>query len=394
MKRVFGILMSMTVMILMTTGIAAAEKPVVYLQPVCTYENSINNIKLDDYEQQLLGNMIREKLHKMAAEDELPYEIREMTADLHHSSGEQLLTDDRIFLYPTVMVSTAIDTRNNNPLYTAYTSTIVAGISLLFCVPEENLDPERVTAEGNTVSLRLLGIVPMVEAESIGIPEYDIQKDRWRNLRTEEITPEEKSRKIISLTRKMLKEDINFSNIKRNIKDDKAKMGMETYQVTDVAMSSQKARALFPEAEAEDLRFLVGYYFTSAYQKKTKRVVYPPAVGGEDLANSMIDSAYKLSLDSANGKVNVAMSNPKYPIRLDISGIASKVVESGKDVYTFLHKVWLAKKPVEGDEKAELSRLNTRTVKLPEGTGTDYDDKMIYSALLLGLAQELGSQDR
>jgi len=159
-------------------------------------------------------------------------------------------------------------------------------------------------------------------------------------------------------------------------------------------MSSGKAREMFMGQDAEDLQFLVGYFFTSAYQKKTKRVVYPPAVGGQQLADDMIDGAYRLSLDSANGRVDVTMSHPGHPIRLDISGLASQMVDSGNNVYTNLHKVWLAKSPVEGEEQRELSRVSERTVKLLPGTSADWHDNQIYTALLLGLAQELASQDK
>lgn len=393
MVKWLRILMAVSLTMMVSMGSALAAKPVVYLQPICTYDNSINNIHLDEADRRQLDSMIKAKLHKMASDDDLPYELREVTSVGHHSSDELLVEEDKIFLYPTVMVSASIDTANNNTMDTAYTSTVIAGLSLVFCMPEENLDIGRVGSEGNTVSLRLLGIVPMAEAETIGIPTYDSQKNVWRNLRKEPIPQEEKERKIVSMVRQMLKEDISFSNIRSNLRDDKAKLGMETYQVVNVGMTSQIAQDLFPGREAEELKFLVGYCYTAAYQKKTKRVVYPPAVGSNALTDKMVDAAYKISLDSINGRVDVAMSNPKHTIKLNISGMASDTVESGGDIYTFLHKVWLAKSPVEGEEKAELSRLSERTVKLPPGTSTDYDDKMIYSALLMGLAQELGSQE-
>ena len=379
-------------MIFMPAGMGLAAKPIVYLQPICTYYSSINNIHLDGTDKRQLDSMIKAKLKQMEADGDLPYELQELVAAEHHSTHEHLVEDDRIFLYPAIMVSSSIDTANNNTLDTAYTSTVIAGISLLFCMPEENLDIDRVTDEGNTVSLRLLGIVPMVESETIGIPVYDSSKNTWLNMRKEPVSSIEKERKVVSLVKKMLKEDISFSNIKANLKDDKAKLGMETYQVMDVGMSSQAAQSMFAGKSAEEIKFLVGYNFTAAYQKRTKRVVYPPAVGSNALADKMLDAAYKISLDSVNGRVNVSMSNPKHPIRLDISGMASDTVASGDNVYTFLHKVWLSKSPVEGSEKGELSRLNERTVKLPKGTTADYDDKMVYCAMLMGLAQELGSQ--
>lgn len=392
--RWLKLILAVTLMMFIPAAIAKAAKPVVYLQPICTYDNSINNIQLDETHRRQLDSMIKTKLRQMAADGDLPYELREVAASDHHSSDEHLVEEDKIFLYPAVIVSSSIDTANNNTLETAYTSTVIAGVSLLFCMPEENLNLDRVGREGNTVSLRLLGIVPLAEAETIGIPTYDSKKDVWRNLRREPISQTEKADRVISLVKQMLKEDISFSNIKSNLKDDKAKLGNDTYQVVNVGMSSKIAQEMFPGQEAEELKFLVGYYFTAAYQKKTKRVVYPPAVGSNPLADKIVDAAYKISLDSINGRVDVAMSNPKHPIRLDISGMGSETVESGDYVYTFLHKVWLAKSPVEGDEKAELSRLSQRTVKLPPGTSTDYDDKMVYSALLLGLAQELGGQKR
>ncbi|WP_295918284.1 hypothetical protein [Anaerovibrio lipolyticus] len=394
MRRALGIFFILVAMAVLPIRNVSAEKPVVYIQPALTYENSINIINIDEDTRRQVERIIGERLKQMADAGDLPYEVRVATADSYHSTNEHIIDSDKIFLYPTIMVSTSIDTVNNNSLETAYTSTVIAGISLMFCMPEENLDITRVTDGGNPVSLRLLGIVPMVEAETIGLSRYNPSNDSWQNIHNTPISEWEKKGKFISLVRQMMKDDISFSNIKGNLRDDKAKLGMDTYQVTDVDMSSAMANELFTGKEAEDLKFLVGYCFTSAYQKKTKRVMYPPAVGGQDLVNSMINGAYKLSLDSANGKVDVHMSNPGHSIRLDISGLASEVVDSGNNVYTTLHKVWLTKSPVEGKEKRELSRLHERTVKLPPGTSTDSDDNQIYAALLLGLAQELGGQDK
>ncbi|WP_027405787.1 hypothetical protein [Anaerovibrio sp. RM50] len=373
---------------------ASAGKPVVTIQPALTYENSINKIYIDEDTRRQVERIIGERLKQMADAGDLPYEVVVATADHYHSTNEHITDSDQIFLYPTIMVSTSIDTVNNNSLENAYTSTVIAGISLLFCMPEENLDIGKVTEAGNPVSLRLLGIVPLVEAETIGLSRYNQSTDRWQNIHSDPISDGEKKGKFISLVRQMMKANISFSNITSNLRDDRAKLGMDTYQVTDVDISSERARELFTGKEAEDLKFLVGYFFTSAYQKKTKRVMYPPAVGGQELVGSMINGAYKLSLDSANGKVDVNMSNPGHPIRLDISGLASEVVDSGYNVYTTLHKVWLTKSPVEGKEKRELSRLHERTVKLPPGTSSDSDDNQIYAALLLGLAQELGGQNK
>ena len=394
MRWVLGLSLIIIGLLVLPVGKAAGAKPEVYLQPVLTFESPLNNIHLDEDTRQQVDSLIRNKLKGMAAADELPYEIPNINWGGYHSSNEHITASDEIFLYPAIMVSTSIDTANNNSLETAYTSTVIAGISLLFCMPEENLDMSRMTEEGNTVSLRLLGIVPMVEAETIGLSQYNRQTDRWQNLHNTPISNGEKQGKFISLVHRMLKNDISFSSIKNNLRDDEAKLGIDTYQVTDVAMSSERAREMFMGQAAEDLQFLVGYFFTSAYQKKTKRVVYPPAVGGQQLADDMIDGAYRLSLDSANGRVDVTMSHPGHPIRLDISGLASQMVDSGNNVYTNLHKVWLAKSPVEGEEQRELSRVSERTVKLLPGTSADWHDNQIYTALLLGLAQELARQDK
>ena len=81
----------------------------------------------------------------------------------------------------------------------------------------------------------------------------------------------------------------------------------------------------------------------------------------------------------------MGVSNPGHSISLDVTG-ANFTYSNNIIAY----KVWLAKSPVEKNEKAELERGYSRELINSGNINIDHGD--VYSRLLMGLAWELGGQ--
>ena len=203
--------------------------------------------------------------------------------------------------------------------------------------------------------------------------------------RTSPLTDYEKLNKFVELSNESINKQLDFSSSMRNLKDKNAKFNMDTYQVTDVKITSDNAQKAFPGTEGEDLKFLVAYNFTAGYQQRNKRIVYPPSITNSNFASNVAKTAYSLSLDGPNGSVDVGVSTPGHSISLDITG-ANFTYSNNIIAY----KVWLAKSPVEKNEKAELERGYSRELINSGNIKIDHGD--VYSRLLMGLAWELGGQ--
>ena len=66
MRRALGIFFILVVMVVLPMRIVFAEKPVVYIQPALTYENSINKINIDEDTRRQVERIIGERLKQMA----------------------------------------------------------------------------------------------------------------------------------------------------------------------------------------------------------------------------------------------------------------------------------------------------------------------------------------
>lgn len=364
----------------------AANKPVVKLMPeIYTYHMGFNNIALDESSKISLWQAVYSKLNNLQAQGKLPFVLEKVNPVNRHSFNE-LTTDEEIYLFPAVMINTAQDSSYSNSEETLYNSTIISGISLVFAMLEENRDFAQVSRAGNAVGYRMLGIVPLVEADTIGLVQYD-NDGNVTSKRNYPISEGEKQYKFLQLAKKSLAGNWDFSGALKNLKNEYAAFDRETYQVTDVSITSNNALAAFTGNEREELKFVTAYYFTSAYQQKNKCIVYPPAVANNSLSNNVVDGMSSLSLDSSSDKVDVSMLSPKHAIRLDISG-----ANWGYDGKLLTHRVWLAKYPVEGTEKRELDRANVRPLRKVAGNTVNVDHADVYSRLFIGLARDLGNQ--
>lgn len=357
----------------------ASGKPVVRMaNELYTYNMAFNNIYLSDTDRAVLWRAINSKLLSMQNEGRLPFQlINEVSAGGHYMS--ELALDSDIYLIPAVMVNSARDTSYSSTTSTYYNSNIVSGISLIFCIPEEDY-------ERGGVSFRMLGMVPMVNSAVIGRTQKSENGRRSLVTRTTPISETEKVSKFISLSKEAIEKQINFSSAMKNLKDPNALFNMDTYQVTNVRMSSPKAQQTFQGQDEKEIKFLTAYNYTAGLQQKTKKIVYPPVYTDNAFANNVVDTMYSLSLDSPNGSVDVGISQPAHRIELDISGAnytyANNIVA---------YKVWLAKH-TRGGEFKELTRGYSQNL-IDDGS-IDFNTKDMYSRLLMGVAWELGYAER
>lgn len=363
---------------LLSTVTVMAAKPVVKMAPsIFTYGMRSNNIALDQSTKDMLWSRIYNKLSSMQAAGKLPFELAGESATRGHSVNEMMLDSGAVYIVPTVMVNSSKDSSYSTDSSTAYTSTVVSGVSLIFAMIEENYDT-------GATSMKMLGMIPMMGADTIGQPTYDKQLKKYVGMHNTPISSAEKLQKFVSLANGAIDEQIDFGSSMKNLKDKNVEFNHDVYQVTNVKISSQNAINAFPGQEADDLKFLVAYYYTAAYQQKNKKLVYPP-VGGDKMANAVVDMATSISLDSVGGKVDVTMMNPAHKITLDITGANNVYADN-----LLSYRVWLAKSPVEGKEKAELERGMARPMKMNDGVKIDHSD--MYRLMLIGLARELGGQ--
>lgn len=369
MKIVLYIFLTLSILFLPINAFAAGKPVVRMANELYTYNMGFNNIALDNNTKKQLWQSIYNKLNDMQAKGKLPFELAGETAMVSHKM-EELSGDSEIFLIPAVMVNAAHDTSYASTTEVFYNTAITSGISIIFCMAEENYDTGGVT-------YRMLGMIPLVNNCMIGSDQ--------NHKRTSPLTDYEKLNKFVELSNESINKQLDFSSSMRNLKDKNAKFNMDTYQVTDVKITSDNAQKAFPGTEGEDLKFLVAYNFTAGYQQRNKRIVYPPSITNSNFASNVAKTAYSLSLDGPNGSVDVGVSDPGHSISLDITG-ANFTYSNNIIAY----KVWLAKSPVEKNEKAELERGYSRELINSGNIKIDHGD--VYSRLLMGLAWELGGQ--
>ncbi|MCM0080473.1 hypothetical protein L4X63_02615 [Geomonas sp. Red32] len=110
----------------------------------------------------------------------------------------------------------------------------------------------------------------------------------------------------------------------------------ETFQVVAVKVSSKQAAKLFaPEVIAPQL----AQWYSNFLSERGGKVVLPSRVGGswDDRAAAETFSI----LDRRGNEVRIELPRPKYPVTLDLTGVASKVAASNDVNDVCLYKAWI-----------------------------------------------------
>ena len=91
------------------------------------------------------------------------------------------------------------------------------------------------------------------------------------------------------------------------------------------------------------------------------------------------------------------MERPKYPITLDISGLASGEVARARESAVrrdVIYKAWLTKTPVEGKEQGKLDDYITQQYLKSRDSESQVDESDLYTEVLIGLAKKMANQKR
>lgn len=110
----------------------------------------------------------------------------------------------------------------------------------------------------------------------------------------------------------------------------------ETFQVTDVKISSQKAAKYFPQ---ETIGPQTAQWFSNFLTERNGKVVLPSRVGGA-WDNRATETAFTI-LDRAGLEHQFESPKPKHPVQLDITGVSSKIADSNDVNDVCLFKAWI-----------------------------------------------------
>ena len=364
----------MLVWILAPGAVSAAEKPLVGW--------SSDVLAMDDHNPLLdapgvrarIARAVTAKLAALDMDGRLPFRLQEASTDYgnHVMSG-----DDPIGLIPLSTLDTTFDSEYHVNGKTYYRSIVFSGLSLAIC----SADPE-------SRSWRILACIPLNG--------YDIIGGDTRSLRSSPITLQEKADKFAEISARMINQYLDFSKDRSVFKDAQVRALMpETYQVTDVAITSPMAQRVFAGRETE-IKEIIGAFFTSSYQRKTRRIVYPPKGGGQ-WKQDVTSSLYTFQANVPSGEVRLSMEQPRHPIRLELSGLAKQEMDTGKGsavVRDVFYKAWLKKSPVEGREKSEMADHTVRREIKTGNAWVEYDQADVFTELIIDTAENLGAQKR
>lgn len=353
----------------------AAEKPVLSWSAEILPMDDDNPLLEVPGVKERIAQALTVKLHTLEKNGELPFRLKEVSTDygLHDFSG-----DNPIGLVALSTLDTTFDTSYHAGGRTFYRSIVFSGMNIAIC-----------SADSASHSWRILGTIPLNG--------YDVIGDNLNNLRTSPISLQEKADKFADITIKMINEHLSFSKERKLTKDldFRAMMSDNTYQVTDVTISSQKAQKIFAGREAQ-IKNIIGSFYTNSYQRKTKRTVYPPR-GAGSWKRDVSKNLYTYQMNTPSGTITFSVEEPKNPIKLDFNGVNMQELKSSKESYVrrdIVFKAWLAKTPVEGREKGEVSDYTVRPEIKLENAWIQYDPADVFTELIIDLAENLGAQKR
>ncbi|MBR1728952.1 MAG: hypothetical protein IJ728_05450 [Selenomonadaceae bacterium] len=321
-----------------------------------------------------ISQAINEKLHSLQREGKLPFNLKEVSTDY---GNHVIVGDDPIGIIPLSTLDKSFDSSYHANGKTFYRSIIFSGLTLAL-----------ISADPENDSWRILGTIPLNG--------YDMIGDNLNDLREQPITLQEKANKFAEITIKMINDHLDFSKDKKVARDVDIKSQIpDTYQVTEVKITSNKAKEIFAGRE-DEVKEIIGAFFTNSYQRKTKRIVYPPRGSGK-WKRDVNKNLYTFQMNTPSGEINFTMEMPKNPITLELSGVAIKEMDSNsnsKVIRDIFYKVWLKKQPIENKELAEYTDHTTRREIKTGNAWVEYDPADVLIELVIDAAQNMGAQKK
>ena len=372
-KRLFVVFGMLLELVLFTVSVRASSLPVVNWSPnVFSIDGEVSGEHLlDDAARQEISQAISAKLQRLQQEGKLPFQLKEVSTEINAAFN----ADAPIGLIPIVVADMSFDSSYRIGDQTYYKSRVISGLDLTFCAVDEE-----------SHSWRILGMVPLRY--------YDTAGTDPRHLLTGELTPEQKSQLYARITRTGIENGLDFRKAKSLLRNlETRSVSPDTYQVTEVEITSRKASELYGD-RIPQIKNLLGGFFTSSYEEKTQHVVYP-ARTGDAWRNDVSQNLFSMELNSPAGNLEVSMEAPKHSIQLELTGIAQGDVQmkQASDVQrNVAYKVWLKKTPVEGNEQAVVMPGTVRQYSKMDENAIQIDPTDVFTELLIEAAKDLGNQ--
>ena len=318
--------------------------------------------------QEIVG-LLGDRLHALRDAGKLPFELRE--SDNSYAFSRE--GDNPVGLIALVVDDSVIDSQYVLNGTTYYKAIVLCGIDLMFCSAED--------AKGG---MRVLQTIPLRGHAVIG--------GDLNNLVTVPITLEQQQTAFAAIAARIIRDQLDFAKLGQSLQEVEVKKVLnETYQVTQVNISSNKAKQMF-EGRLEEIEALLGGNFTSAYQKTTGKIVYPSLAGGSWRENAA-DNLWTMDINSPSGNKVLSMPAARYPIELELTGLAEGEIHTQKASTVkreWGYKAWLKKSPVMSKEQAEMTKIRTKQFSTNNSILVDDDD--VFIELLIDLATDLASQ--
>ena len=359
----------------------AAEKPEVQWVPDVYAAGSSDGLLDSPGVRERICQALTDKLHELDAQGRLPFKLKTTSSD---SDIYGINGDVHVSLIPFSVMDVSFDSTYHLPKGNFFHSIIVSGLDIAFTCPE--------SAESGRKGERLLGIIPLYGYGEMG---KDLQLQAPVTDEEKQEVRQQKAKVYGDVTVQMIKDYLNFDEQKRLARQLTVKALEEgnTWQVTDVAISSNKANMIF-NGQQQKLKQVIAAFFTGSYQQKTGRTVYPASVL-KDLSKQVNDNMNALTMNSLVGTRTLQIPEADHKVTLDFDGVSEGEVQTRKDSDVkkdIAYKAWLKKSPAEGHEQAELDAIVVRREYKTDNVQVSYDKKDVYTELMMKLADAMGKQ--
>lgn len=343
------------------TGALAKEKPEVVwphssVNAVSNQEATLVDVSV----LQAVSNVVNDKLHDLEKENKLPFTLKESDTGL----TEDIAQNASVALIPLVMDDHCYKSSYVIKGHSFYKAVVMTQIDVAFCY-----------YPGSGNSLRIMHVIPLAGYSVIGSNgEF-----------TSPISKAELQNQFVQNATQLIQENLSFKN-KRFLKDIDLKMVTpDTYQVTDVTVSS-KAAQRFYGPRLPLVKSLIASAFTSEYAASHDDVTVLPSIVSGKWQEDAAKKTYQLSLGDT-GKY-IVMERANNEIALDLQKIAAFNIPIKHDAGVYKQKGYAAAVLNKTDNVLGTAEVQ-RTV-LPETNPNQvkYDVTGILAEILTDAAKD------
>lgn len=317
---------------------------------------------VDDEVLRQTAAIIDNRLQILQQREELPFTLK----NSDDSFGEDKTADGNIAIIPLIMDDHCFKSEHTIEGTVYYKAVVMCQIDLAFCYHP-----------GAGERLRLLQVVPLTGYSVLG------DNGEYTSPLTQDRLKEEFLTDV-----KLLVDDLKFPKKKFMQELDYKKVTLDTYQVTEVEVSSF-ATQKFYGAELPLVKSLIGAAFTSKFAALNPEKTVLPAVVGNDWEADAAKQTYQLSLGDTGRYIT--MERGSNEIKLDLIKLAAFDVPLKKDVGLYRKKGYAA----ELLNLANGTRSNQfveRTVPKNDPNSVKYDLKGVFAELFTNVARDLAQK--